>query len=68
MAITGKRLLRVPQAAKYLEQKLGEAAVTQQALRAWIRQRRIDVVKVGGAVYLTPEALDAMVTERRSER
>jgi hypothetical protein len=62
------QLLRVPEATQYLADKLGQPAVTEKTMRAWISQRRIDVVKVGGMVYLTPEALDEMVEERPAAR
>jgi len=50
------RLLRVPQAVEYLD-----GCLTESALRNWIHQRKIETVRLGGAVCIPVSALDALI-------
>jgi excisionase family DNA binding protein len=50
------KLLRVPQAAEYLN-----GIVSEKTLRSWIFLKKIDVVRIGGAVCIPVEALDKMI-------
>lgn len=49
-------LLRVPQAAQYLD-----GAVSQTTLRQWIWHRRVESVRIGGCVFIPKLALDRMI-------
>jgi excisionase family DNA binding protein len=54
------RLLRIPQAVEYLDN-----VVKVGTLRAWIFQGKLDTVRVGGAVCIPVEALDALIERGR---
>lgn len=51
-----RRLLRIPQAAEYLG-----GVIKEKTLRQWIYHRRIETVRIGRAVCIPVEALDAII-------
>jgi excisionase family DNA binding protein len=55
-ARTQRKLLRIPQAVEYMN-----GVVTAATLRQWIWLRRIEVIRVGRAVCIPADALDAII-------
>jgi excisionase family DNA binding protein len=51
-----RKLLRVPQAVDYLD-----GMVCEKTVRTWIRNRKIEVVRVGGVVCIPTDSLDALI-------
>lgn len=49
-------LLRVPQAAAYLDN-----VITVRTLRQWIFAKKIESVRIGGAVCIPVHALDSLI-------
>jgi len=50
------RLLRIPQAVAYLDH-----VIKERTMRQWIFHGKIESVRIGGAVCIPVEALDALI-------
>ena len=51
-----RKLLRIPQAVDYLG-----GIVTASTLRRWVWQRKVDAIRIGNAVCIPVDALDALI-------
>ena len=56
-----RKLLRVAEALAYLADKLDGVEIGEATLRNWIYSGRLDVLKVGGIVFVYEDGLDSMI-------
>jgi len=58
-----RRLLRIPQAVEYLD-----GVITPGTLRQWVFHRKIESIRVGGAVCIPADALDKLIERGKVAR
>jgi hypothetical protein len=59
---TRKRLMRVPEAHRYLKDVHG-LPVAEKTLRQWVYHRKVAVTKIGGMLFIQVDSLDGMIHE-----
>jgi excisionase family DNA binding protein len=55
-----RQLLRIPQAVEYLN-----GVIAPGTLRQWVFHRKIESIRVGGAVCIPADALDELIERGR---